>query len=51
MIVLSIENVPGKNFAAIGAVKGNVVRTKHVGNDIVASLRSPVGGECANTPR
>jgi len=29
----------------LGLVKGNVVRARHIGNDIMAGLRNMVGGE------
>ncbi|QQK76153.1 YbjQ family protein [Salicibibacter cibarius] len=29
----------------IGYVKGNAIKTKHLGNDIMASLKALVGGE------
>ena len=46
MIVLTVDTLPGgAAYEALGLVKGNVVRTKHVGNDIVAALRGLVGGE------
>ncbi len=46
MLVTTTETLPNDAaFEAIGLAKGNVVRTKHVGNDIVAWLRSIVGGE------
>lgn len=44
--ILSIETVPGREIVtALGLVKGSTVRAKHVGSDIVASLRNIVGGE------
>jgi uncharacterized protein YbjQ (UPF0145 family) len=44
--ILTIESVPGREIAAVlGFVKGSTVRAKHVGSDIVASLRNIVGGE------
>jgi uncharacterized protein YbjQ (UPF0145 family) len=32
-------------IATIGMVRGNVIRARHIGNDIVAGLRNIVGGE------
>lgn len=32
-------------IATVGLVKGNVVRTRHAGRDIMAALRTIVGGE------
>lgn len=46
MLVVTTETVPGKDIVeALGIVRGSVVRAKHVGSDIVASLRNLVGGE------
>ncbi|WP_087023113.1 YbjQ family protein [Thaumasiovibrio subtropicus] len=37
---------PGETIASvIGVVSGNVVQSKHVGRDIMAGLKSIVGGE------
>lgn len=44
--LLTINEVPGKKIVEVlGYVKGSTVQTKHVGKDIMASLRSLVGGE------
>jgi len=46
IIVVTTETVPGREVVqAIGLVRGSTVRAKHLGSDIVASLRSLVGGE------
>lgn len=46
MIVVTTETVPGYEIEeAIGLVRGNVVRTKHIGSDIVAAIRNIIGGE------
>jgi uncharacterized protein YbjQ (UPF0145 family) len=46
ILVLTIEHVPGREIeAALGLVRGSTVRAKHIGSDIVASLRNLVGGE------
>ena len=46
MLVLTIENVPGKKIAKIvGLVKGSTVRSKHIGKDIGAGFKQLVGGE------
>ena len=46
MIVTNIEQVPGKKIVEhLGLVQGNTIRAKHVGRDIMASLKSIVGGE------
>lgn len=46
MILSTTETVPGREISeALGLVRGNVIRAKHIGSDIVASLRNLVGGE------
>ena len=46
MLVVTTETVPGRDtVAALGLVRGSTVRAKHLGADIVASLRNLVGGE------
>ncbi|MCF6198137.1 MAG: YbjQ family protein [Hyphomicrobiaceae bacterium] len=36
---------PGIEYETIGMVVGNVIRAKHIGTDIIASLRNIIGGE------
>ena len=46
MILSTTESAPGHEVAEnLGIVRGNVIRAKHIGTDIVASLRNLVGGE------
>ncbi len=46
MIVVTTETIPGTEIVEVlGVARGSVVRAKHVGSDIVASLRNLVGGE------
>lgn len=45
MLLLTINYVPGKEIEALGIVKGNVVQSKHIGRDIMAGLKTVVGGE------
>ncbi len=46
MIVTTTETVPGREIEQIlGIARGNTIRAKHIGTDIVASLRNLVGGE------
>ena len=48
MIITSTESVPGRDVAEIlGVVRGNSVRAKHIGRDIMANLKGIVGGEIA----
>lgn len=48
MILVSTEYISGKELEMLGMVKGSVVRTKNVGNDIMASFKTLVGGEIAS---
>lgn len=46
MIITNLLEVPGRTIVqALGPVKGSTVRSKHLGKDILASLRTLVGGE------
>jgi uncharacterized protein YbjQ (UPF0145 family) len=46
MILVTTETVPGRKIrGTLGLVRGNTIRAKHVGKDILASLRTLVGGE------
>jgi len=45
MMLTSIDYIPNENFEALGIVKGSVVRSKHLGRDIMAGLKTLVGGE------
>ena len=46
MVILTTTEVPGRQITqTLGVVVGNVVQSKHVGRDIMASLKGIVGGE------
>lgn len=46
MIVVTTEAIPGKRVVRVlGLVRGNTVRSRHLGRDILAFLRGLVGGE------
>ncbi len=46
MILSTTFEVPGKKVdRSLGIVTGNTIRAKHIGKDIVASLRNIIGGE------
>jgi len=46
MRLFTVESVPGvKIERVLGLVKGEVVQSKHVGKDIMAGLKTIVGGE------
>lgn len=46
MLISTTDTIAGREVEqTLGLVKGNTVRAKHLGSDIVASLRNLVGGE------
>ena len=46
MIHSNTETVPGKRIVQFyGVVTGSTVRAKHIGRDLMASLKNIVGGE------
>ncbi|HDN75669.1 MAG TPA: YbjQ family protein [Acidilobales archaeon] len=46
ILLSTTENIPGyKIIKVLGIVMGSAVRARHIGRDIVASLRNIVGGE------
>lgn len=46
MIVTTTEAIAGKKvIRTIGWAKGNTIRARHIGKDIMAGLRGIVGGE------
>ena len=45
LIVTTFEVPEKKTLKTLGIVKGNTIRARHVGKDIIAALRAVVGGE------
>ena len=46
MIVVTSETIANKKIVrTLGLVRGNTVRARHIGKDIMAGLRNIVGGE------
>ena len=46
MTVVTTENIAGKRIVrTLGLARGNTVRARHIGRDILAALRGVVGGE------
>lgn len=46
MIICTSEQIVGKRITeTLGLVRGSTIRARHVGRDIMASLRNIVGGE------
>ena len=46
MIIVTSEGIANKRIVkTLGLVRGNTVRARHIGKDIMAGLRNIVGGE------
>ncbi|NIR49963.1 YbjQ family protein [candidate division KSB1 bacterium] len=46
MIITTSGSIAGKNIVqTLGLVRGNTIRARHLGRDIVAGLKNLVGGE------
>lgn len=45
MKLVSIEKYPGKDYEALGLVKGTIVQSKNLGRDFMAGMKTLVGGE------
>ncbi len=46
MLIVTSDNIEGQRIVrTLGLVRGNTVRARHVGKDILAGLRGIVGGE------
>lgn len=48
MIVVTTDTIEGQRIVeTLGLVRGNTIRARHLGKDILAVLRNMVGGEIA----
>jgi len=45
MIIITSENIPGKNYEVINLVRGLTVYSKNIGKDIMSVFKGAVGGE------
>ena len=46
MLLTTTDTIEGKKIVkTIGLVKGNTIRARHIGKDIMAGLRNLIGGE------
>lgn len=46
MIIVTSSSIPGKEIKkSFGVVRGNTIRARHLGKDILAIFKSIVGGE------
>lgn len=49
MLIVNTDFVEGKKITeTLGLVKGEIVQSKNIGRDILAGLKTIVGGEIAN---
>ena len=45
MLIVTINEVPGKKLEALGVVRGSTVQSRNLGHDLMAGFRTLVGGE------
>ena len=46
MLVVTADTIAGKRIVdVLGLVRGNTIRARHIGKDIMAALKNIVGGE------
>ena len=46
MIVVTTDSIPGKRIVKVlGLARGNTIRARHIGKDIMAGFKNIVGGE------
>ncbi|MCD6123517.1 MAG: YbjQ family protein [Spirochaetales bacterium] len=46
MILVTSDNIPGKTIKTVlGLVKGNTIRSRNIGRDVMAAFKNMVGGE------
>ena len=45
MLIVTINEVPGKKLEALGMVRGSTVQSRNLGHDLMAGFRTLVGGE------
>lgn len=46
MIIVNTDSIPGYRIKeTLGIARGNTIRAKHIGKDILAGLRMLIGGE------
>jgi len=49
MLLTTTDTIEGKKIVkTLGLVRGNTIRARHLGNDIMAGLKNIVGGEISN---
>jgi uncharacterized protein YbjQ (UPF0145 family) len=49
MLLSTTDEIPGKTVVKhLGLVRGNTIRARHIGRDIMAGFRNIVGGEISD---
>lgn len=49
MIIVTNDRIPGRRVVETrGLVRGNTIRARHLGRDVLANLRNIVGGEISD---
>ncbi|MCD6394102.1 MAG: YbjQ family protein [Planctomycetes bacterium] len=49
MLLTTTDTIESKKIVkTLGLVRGNTIRARHIGNDIMAGLKNIVGGEISN---
>lgn len=43
--ICSVNTIPNSDYEILGLVSGSVVQSKHIGRDLMAGLKTIVGGE------
>ena len=44
MLIVTINEIPGKKLEALGVVRGSTVQSRNLGHDMMAGFRTLVGG-------
>ena len=48
MLIVTINEIPGKQLEPLGVVRGSTVQSRNFGHDILAGFRTLVGGEISD---
>ena len=48
MILVNTDYISGKELEILGIVKGSIIQSRHLGKDVMTSLKTLVGGELAS---
>ena len=51
MLIVTINEIPGKKLEALGVVRGSTVQSRNLGHDMMAGFRTLVGGEVTDYAR